>query len=459
MAFKFCPECGYKLDREYKFCPECGYKLLSENSSSQSFAKSINDNEELFSDVSFDFSALENAFDEQIQQEEKQNEEYENNLKKAKIYCIRGKYLQAKAIYDEILKENAGDINAHIGILRTISKNLKEYDEEKIEAQFNFLNKFSTKDKLIKAEPEIANFYKVKEQYFIDKEIARKNELLEAEYQKARDNFKKLTKPKFYSSFDIYLGSYPQSLKKDDVSILLDEPDKENGYYVGSDYNYYKLFNGKYFLVEPVLWHKLRNDSFLFYSLKILTYSTFGYKCEYEDSQLKKVLKEFCDEFNPSKQFLVNMKYSSPHSNNPNDKIIDRCDEAIKYYKNGMWQKKDESEIFCDCIFPLQISEVEKSVSIDPYKGTYTAYALEQYRVLKRDENINMPSRRYWTRNISTDGYVFVGDMNQKAFKYDNLLDKDEFKQDRASIAGVRPMINIDYNEYIKYVKEHKNGI
>lgn len=27
MAYKFCPECGYKLDGEYKFCPECGYKL------------------------------------------------------------------------------------------------------------------------------------------------------------------------------------------------------------------------------------------------------------------------------------------------------------------------------------------------------------------------------------------------------------------------------------------------
>ncbi len=25
--FKFCPECGFKFDREYKFCPECGYKL------------------------------------------------------------------------------------------------------------------------------------------------------------------------------------------------------------------------------------------------------------------------------------------------------------------------------------------------------------------------------------------------------------------------------------------------
>ena len=27
MAFKFCPECGFKLDKEYKFCPECGYNL------------------------------------------------------------------------------------------------------------------------------------------------------------------------------------------------------------------------------------------------------------------------------------------------------------------------------------------------------------------------------------------------------------------------------------------------
>lgn len=26
MAFKFCPECGFKFDKEYKFCPECGFK-------------------------------------------------------------------------------------------------------------------------------------------------------------------------------------------------------------------------------------------------------------------------------------------------------------------------------------------------------------------------------------------------------------------------------------------------
>ena len=25
--FKFCPECGIKLDKEFKFCPECGVNL------------------------------------------------------------------------------------------------------------------------------------------------------------------------------------------------------------------------------------------------------------------------------------------------------------------------------------------------------------------------------------------------------------------------------------------------
>ena len=34
---KFCPECGFKLDREYKYCPECGFdlSLLQENDKSE----------------------------------------------------------------------------------------------------------------------------------------------------------------------------------------------------------------------------------------------------------------------------------------------------------------------------------------------------------------------------------------------------------------------------------------
>ena len=28
MDFKFCPECGAKLEKTYKFCPECGLNLL-----------------------------------------------------------------------------------------------------------------------------------------------------------------------------------------------------------------------------------------------------------------------------------------------------------------------------------------------------------------------------------------------------------------------------------------------
>ncbi len=37
---KFCPECGYKLVKDYKFCPECGYQLSGKKSENNK--KSIN---------------------------------------------------------------------------------------------------------------------------------------------------------------------------------------------------------------------------------------------------------------------------------------------------------------------------------------------------------------------------------------------------------------------------------
>ena len=103
MAFKFCPECGFKLDREYKFCPECGYKLASiENASTNIINDSFLSASVLdaAADSDIDFGGLENAFDTQIEeQQEDESEDYESELKKALVYCIRNKPQQAKAIY------------------------------------------------------------------------------------------------------------------------------------------------------------------------------------------------------------------------------------------------------------------------------------------------------------------------------------------------------------------------
>ena len=37
--FKYCPNCGHKLDGAQKFCPECGNALTDEGKSVFSFSK------------------------------------------------------------------------------------------------------------------------------------------------------------------------------------------------------------------------------------------------------------------------------------------------------------------------------------------------------------------------------------------------------------------------------------
>lgn len=472
MKIKFCPECGFKFDREYRFCPECGFKISSiggENSENNGVDNSldfgISSNEFLdtgakISDQGFDFSSLENAFDSQIEENESIADKYEQELKRAKIYCVRGKYLEAKAIYERILKDDVGNIDANFGILRTLSKNLTEYDEQEIQAQLDFLFKLFGEDKLKKEQPEIVNFFKVKEQYFIDKEKLRQKKIREEEYQKARENFLNLTYAKSRAFNEIQLGAYPQSLMKDGVKILFPEPDPENGFLVGSDYNYYKEFNGKYFKVEPVVWSKLYSDAFLFYSVSVLNYCKFGNAgCSYEDSNLKEVLHQFLKEFNPKKLYLDNVRYSSPYPSKSDDKVIDYSSGSYIFSGNGCTYQKDKSQIFSDCIFPLQVPDVEIEVLLSPWGRApkFTDYALEQYRV-QTNTNFNEPSNKYWTRTLAPGGYVFVGDFNKRAFKHDRLSAREAFTQPRGVIAGVRPVISVSYNQFLNEKGVRKNG-
>lgn len=456
MIYKFCPECGIKFDKQYKFCPECGYNLSGESEVKTQGLFGGFDEAAVVGGGEFD--GLESAFDAQIESQENNEIDYQTELKKAQLYCMRGKYFQAKRIYEQLLEKDAGDINAHIGVLRTVSNNLTEYNEDLAQEQFNFLNKFLTEEELIKAEPQLKNYYKIKEQYFIDKENARLNALREEEYQKARENFKKQTYAREAGFCEIRLGAYPQSLMKPDVKILVDQPDPQNGYYVGTDYNYYKEFNGKYFMVEPVIWHQLNQYYISYFSLKILGYTTFGAK-DYENSNLKKVLAELLTEIKPEKEFLREVKYSNPYPESVEEKIIEYSHGHYKYAENGYRYQKDSSKIYTGCIFPLQIADVEDSyVSVTNSKRGFTDYALEQYRVLTKNFALNEPSTRYWTRTIPPSGYVYMGDLNKKMFKHDRLYAKECMRESENCIAGVRPMINVDYNRLISVAKEKKNG-
>ena len=76
MKFKFCPECGYKFDREYKFCPECGANLNELAGGAASAAPSQeNKTEPKAEKFKFEFSedtaGLAESFDKQLKEKAK----------------------------------------------------------------------------------------------------------------------------------------------------------------------------------------------------------------------------------------------------------------------------------------------------------------------------------------------------------------------------------------------------
>ena len=77
MKFKFCPECGYKFEKEHRFCPECGLKLDQADA-----PQKVNDG-------ASDFSDIENLFDAQISKKEQADKDYQNKLTAAKVLILK----------------------------------------------------------------------------------------------------------------------------------------------------------------------------------------------------------------------------------------------------------------------------------------------------------------------------------------------------------------------------------
>ena len=171
MAYKFCPECGFKLNGEYKFCPECGFNLIEDQSSEyvESTGKNIDffDEQERIDGEELDLGALEDALSMQIEKKNKDEEEYKTVMDKAELYCIRGKFEQAKAIYKKILKNNPKDLLANVGVLRTLTDNLTTFYDYDAELHLEYLHKVFDKEQLIREVPEMKEFYKMRSEYII----------------------------------------------------------------------------------------------------------------------------------------------------------------------------------------------------------------------------------------------------------------------------------------------------
>ena len=96
-------------------------------------------------------------------------------------------------------------------------------------------------------------------------------------------------KPKYYT-----FGSYPQSLKANDVTITgrMDE----RGYYIGSDAGYYEKVGEEYYKVEPIKWRilKKKKGKALLVSEDILLMSRWGnIDANYEESDVRALLNDY----------------------------------------------------------------------------------------------------------------------------------------------------------------------
>lgn len=163
MAFKYCPECGYKFDKEYKFCPECGYKLNQSNTS-----RSINND---FNEL----DNLENLFDKQLLEKEKEDKIYQNKLTAAKILILKEEYDKAINAYNEILNDVVDDIVPYIGLIQAVSKNFTVIDEKSVNEQVDLLFDLFKKDDCLLVDKDFSKFIKERDAHFFKlQEIERK---------------------------------------------------------------------------------------------------------------------------------------------------------------------------------------------------------------------------------------------------------------------------------------------
>lgn len=462
MAFKFCPECGFKLDREYKFCPECGYKLSGESSQKNvDFIQNnfVEDNfksdKNLFEDLSiedkgssdgdFDFGGLESAFDTQIEKEKDEIDNYKMEMQKALVYCIRNKPEQAKAIYEKLIEKNPEDINAHIGMLRVASKNLTKFTDE-AETQLVYLKRLFSDEQLFEAEPKIKEFYKIKQKFFIDLEEARILADKTAKFERARQKFASLLAlDNSNRKFRVGFGVYPQSLKKEDVKIEFDERDKEYGYYVGSDGNFYEKFNDKYFMLERIYWYCSPNScpTSLFSPRIILDYSPFG-AYTYEKSELRKLMQKFAKTARLDTYAVSYQKYNCQSIAN-----VDRPSGLKNNFKTYITFKNADSA-FNDYAIPPRADEVVFLQEAYSDKPWFTDYALERYRVLEGDPTIETPTSLYWTRNNSRYSGICYGDIRKVEYQYHQaMMQRPVFPQCvPASVLGIRPTVKVSSTAY-----------
>lgn len=267
MKFKFCPECGYKLDGEYKFCPECGYKLLN----NLDVVDTLNKEEVNKPSVSdFDDFDLEGAFDNQINEFESKSKVYTTKHKKALNYIIKGEYDKAIIEYELLMDEDFNDINAYIGMIRAKSRNYTAFEDDSLKTEIKAaVDIFTLKE--LKKDELLAKYFEKRTEYLKKKKEDEKLAKIKAKQKEKDDYFNKIgfhyvDKNKEFVTFGSYYKKYTsvsylpyipgsrEKLRYDSAQKVFYTADNRRAKYQKGNDSYV-------YIEEPIYWRVLERQA------------------------------------------------------------------------------------------------------------------------------------------------------------------------------------------------------
>ncbi len=182
--FKFCPECGFKFDKEYKFCPECGYKL----------GGSVTEEKPLFdfSDDTQDYDDYK-GFADMVKAKQGSQIDAEP-LRRATVLCLRGEFEEAEKLTQAYIDKYYDNVEGYITLLRVHSKDFSEFEGEQIEKDIKIITKLG---KGGVDDDDYKDYLKAREDYLADKKVKEEQaKKREEEKKKAAEEKRKAEEEK-----------------------------------------------------------------------------------------------------------------------------------------------------------------------------------------------------------------------------------------------------------------------
>lgn len=137
MRYKFCPNCGEKLDGDYKFCPFCGVSFLNDEETGEEPK-----NEEKTKTTSNEsVDDLLAAFDVKVKEKDELEAEKSKKLSKAKSFLDEEDYSEAETSFRLFINDYPDTFDGYYGVLLALSKNFRDFSNDKLHFSMETLEK------------------------------------------------------------------------------------------------------------------------------------------------------------------------------------------------------------------------------------------------------------------------------------------------------------------------------